>query len=574
MTEFKDVFKQGDSRIYSLFLYTDGRGHFDPNGNARLDYWPQDATLDLAPWIEGKSLIDNDIVLVWAHIKDGVFLLIDEHAKKQTTFLFNDINIECADFIAKYRNTVRLQFTQGQALPVHGSLHSYDDLFHVLCSTDDTDQMPNWNNASLRKEAYQAWCIKTHQSLHGYPDSIRELSHTTELVADQPPLGEIIPSFNRCACPQKCQGLFEIGNVEVLSNFRAEWGKRNSPLGKPGQFKNGAPSAGLKIYIDFLSSNPYTLGGRNIIYFGAPGTGKSYKLNESLASFNENYERVTFYSDYIHAQFVGSLRPSMEPDHDRTKPDRLVYRFVPGPFTNILVQALNDPDHQYALVVEEINRADAASVFGDLLQLLDRNDEGSSEYSIAANADLTKYLLTRLNSKGKEHLSALTKQNVLNLGTGKAIRIVIPSNMSILATMNSADQGVYPLDTAFKRRWDFVYIGIDESENQIDNKWDAQRHAINDLLLTKAHVNEDKLIGPFFIKRSIPWASKQFSETFKCKVIMYLFEDAARYKRKEIFTDYASGRNTLSKLFNDWDKKNFAIFTGMERIENFPSNKQ
>ena len=168
----------------------------------------------------------------------------------------------------------------------------------------------------------------------------------------------------------------------------------------------------------------------------------------------------------------------MEPDTDRTKPDRLAYRFVPGPFTNILVQALNDPTQPYALVIEEINRADAASVFGDLFQLLDRNDEGSSEYSITANADLTKYLLARLDAKGKKHLSGLTKQNVADLGPNKALRIAIPSNMSILATMNSADQGVYPLDTAFKRRWDFVYIGIDESENQIDNKWDADRKSV------------------------------------------------------------------------------------------------
>lgn len=567
MTEFKDVFKQGDSRIYSLFLYTDGRGHFDPNGNARLDYWPQDATLDPTPWIEGRPFTDDDIILVWAYIEDATFLLIDVHVEKQASFLFGGANMDCADFIAKYRNAVRLQFTHGQSLPSHGSMHSHDDLFHTTCIVPDNADCKSWNNVALREQLYEKW------SKSQYMQAMRsKLIHTAAIQrkghSGTTPLGELIPEFSACIDPHACQGIFETADLQALSRIDADWEKRK-------EFDNGGwASAGFSKYLEFLQYDPYAANGSNLIYFGAPGTGKSYKLNESLASFGERYERVTFYSDYLHAQFVGSLRPSMEPDTDRTKPDRLAYRFVPGPFTNILVQALNDPTQPYALVIEEINRADAASVFGDLFQLLDRNDEGSSEYSITANADLTKYLLARLDAKGKKHLSGLTKQNVADLGPNKALRIAIPSNMSILATMNSADQGVYPLDTAFKRRWDFVYIGIDESENQIDNKWDAQRHAINDLLLTKAHVNEDKLIGPFFIKRSIPWASKQFSKTFKCKVIMYLFEDAARYKRKEIFTDYASGRNTLSKLFNDWDKKNFAIFTGMERIENFPSNKQ
>ena len=176
----------------------------------------------------------------------------------------------------------------------------------------------------------------------------------------------------------------------------------------------------------------------------------------------------------------------------------------------------------------------------------------------------------KLNDDGKRHLSKLTKQNVENLPLGTALRIAIPANMSLLATMNSADQGVYPLDTAFKRRWDFMYVSIDDEQQQTDRKWDEQRQKINHLLLNKAHVNEDKLIGPFFIKQSIPWASKEFSETFKYKVIMYLFEDAARYKRKEIFADYTSGRNTLGKLFEDWDDKNFAIFSDMDSVADFP----
>lgn len=561
MPQFKDVFKQEDSRIYSLFLYTDGHGHFDPQGNMQLDYWPHDATLNPS-WLIGRPLTSNDIVLIWAYIESNEFLLIDVYTQEKASFMFNDEHVDCEAFIRRYRNGVRLRFDAERASPRHKCLQSHDDLFHISCAVDDAKQATDWNDPQLRKELFKAWCAKTHrQSVN--EDQLFLLTHDTILKESQlPALGEILPDFNHCICPQKCLGIFETANIEGLRSLKKSWKNVR-------KFHMGFPSAALGAYIEFLETDQHCAT-QNLIYFGAPGTGKSYKLNETLMAFDDRYERVTFYSDYLHAQFVGSLRPSMESDPDAPGRDRLVYRFTPGPFAQVLVRALNDPRQEYALVIEEINRADAASVFGDLFQLLDRNSEGFSEYSITASTDFTDYLLKKLNDDGKRHLSKLTKQNVENLPLGTALRIAIPANMSLLATMNSADQGVYPLDTAFKRRWDFMYVSIDDEQQQTDRKWDEQRQKINHLLLNKAHVNEDKLIGPFFIKQSIPWASKEFSETFKYKVIMYLFEDAARYKRKEIFADYTSGRNTLGKLFEDWDDKNFAIFSDMDSVADFP----
>lgn len=212
MTEFKDVFKQGDSRIYSLFLYTDGRGHFDPNGNARLDYWPQDATLDPTPWIEGRPFTDDDIILVWAYIEDATFLLIDVHVEKQASFLFGGANMDCADFIAKYRNAVRLQFTHGQSLPSHGSMHSHDDLFHTTCIVPDNADCKSWNNVALREQLYEKW------SKSQYMQAMRsKLIHTAAIQrkghSGTTPLGELIPEFSACIDPHACQGIFETADL-------------------------------------------------------------------------------------------------------------------------------------------------------------------------------------------------------------------------------------------------------------------------------------------------------------------------------------------------------------------------
>lgn len=296
----------------------------------------------------------------------------------------------------------------------------------------------------------------------------------------------------------------------------------------------------------------------NQIIFGAPGTGKSYSLENAkrnlLGENEKNFERVTFYPDYTYYQFVGSYKPV-------SKANEIRYEFVPGPFMRLLVKAIKNGKTKnpqpFVLIIEEINRGQAAKVFGDIFQLLDRKKNGVSQYEIQVSEDVRNFLAKKLGGKPDKYET-----------------IKIPNNMYIWATMNSADQGVFPMDTAFKRRWDFEYIGIDKNEEEIENKyvkidnkrykWNSVRKAINNWL-TKNGVNEDKLLGPFFISKDIIGSKqsdeideKKFCHTFKDKVLMYLFEDAARQLRKKLFNEKCGNR--FSDICDQFDKNGFEVF--------------
>ena len=259
------------------------------------------------------------------------------------------------------------------------------------------------------------------------------------------------------------------------------------------------------------------------------------KLNNTdIKTYEEKtIERVTFHPNYSYAQFVGTYKPVQDINND----ENIRYEYVPGPFMRIYVSAKNNPTQNFLLLIEEINRANVAAVFGDVFQLLDRNKEGNSEYPITISEDMKKYL--NRNGIAEDELS-------------------IPSNMYIWATMNSADQGVFPMDTAFKRRWEFEYIGIDDNEEKLKNsknepfyipickdrkvsqkiKWNDLRKAINNKLISLG-INEDKLLGPFFLSKSVLESAMEkginFVKLFESKVLMYLFEDAAKMKAKSLF---------------------------------------
>ena len=269
------------------------------------------------------------------------------------------------------------------------------------------------------------------------------------------------------------------------------------------------------------------------------------------------FERVTFHPNYSYAQFVGTYKPVQDKDDKK----QVIYKYVPGPFLRMYLNARRNPDQKYLLLIEEINRANVAAVFGDAFQLLDRKN-GVSEYPITASEDVRNFLAD--NGINDKELS-------------------IPDNMYIWATMNSADQGVFPMDTAFKRRWEFEYIGIDENEDGIKDydiplqkktdgfhewvKWNDLRHSINDKL-TEMKINEDKLLGPYFIseeKLKLVEGKKEdnadeFVKSFKSKVLMYLFEDAVKMRPGDLFDENAVGKLRFSDICKKFDEIGQGIF--------------
>lgn len=312
-----------------------------------------------------------------------------------------------------------------------------------------------------------------------------------------------------------------------------------------------------------LINKPY-----NRIIFGAPGTGKSYFLEKEREVLGNNYERVTFHSNYSYGQFVGAYKPT--PDIGTDGSDIITYKYVPGPFMRVLVKSLKDNMSPQLLIIEEINRANVAAVFGDIFQLLDRNYDGESEYEIETSEEMKKYLHKEL----KGDISQYEK-------------IKIPSNMYIWATMNSADQGVFPMDTAFKRRWEFEYMSVNKNEQGVEGihvllgddkhkvEWNRLRRAINKILQKKCKANEDKLLGPYFISKSILESNEngcvkdndKFIKIFKGKVLMYLYEDAVgRQHRSKVFEncDESATYSMVCSRFDEIGEKIFGDNLNLE----------
>lgn len=324
----------------------------------------------------------------------------------------------------------------------------------------------------------------------------------------------------------------------------------------------------------------------NLIFFGAPGTGKSYQLARLAERYfaGDAVRRVTFHPDYTYAQFVGCYKPTeveqaVKTDTGEETVERVItYDFVPGPFLETYVAAVQNPDTNYLLIVEEINRANPAATFGDIFQLLDRDDDGRSEYEMAVPVEMRRYLEVRilkykLNGRADSPQQYLSEESRLNKETK---RLSLPPKMYIWATMNSADQGVFPMDTAFKRRWDFRYMGIDDGSSVVESyavpvgtpprmvSWDALRRGINRVLLD-AGVNEDKLLGPFFISPSRLRDTANFTQTFVDKVLLYLFEDAAKTKKSKVFSH--DGNATYSEICEDFKTLGEGAFRGMKKLD-------
>lgn len=264
------------------------------------------------------------------------------------------------------------------------------------------------------------------------------------------------------------------------------------------------------------------------IFYGAPGTGKSCGIKRTLDNNHvaeNNIFRTTFHPDSDYSTFVGAYKPTMEvvPRYEsstgtQVEERRIAYNFIPQAFLNAYVRAYQTDENVY-LIIEEINRGNCAQIFGDLFQLLDRGDDGKSEYSIKADTDIRTYLEGMLGDD--------------NEGI-KGGNLCLPANLYILATMNTSDQSLFPIDSAFKRRWEWEYVPIRNEEQSwviaADGKeWDWWQflEAVNEKIASVTD-SEDKKLGYYFVKPADGHTIT--AKTFVGKVLFYLWND--------VFKDY------------------------------------
>lgn len=294
------------------------------------------------------------------------------------------------------------------------------------------------------------------------------------------------------------------------------------------------------------------------IYYGAPGTGKSKTIKD--LTFGESVIRTTFHPDSDYASFVGTYKPITEEvtlrdcygkkvideeTNEVVKEERIAYKFIPQAFLEAYVKAwkkLGSSKKQF-LIIEEINRGNCAQIFGDLFQLLDRNEYGFSDYPIVADKDMQKYLEKEFAGweiTNKDEINQLYGEaNMVNL-IMKGERLVLPSNLYIWATMNTSDQSLFPIDSAFKRRWDWKYVSISEGRDKETNaklnwyintgdkqyNWWSFISKVNKLIGSLTN-SEDKKLGYFFCKAK---DGEIDADLFVSKVIFYLWND--------VFKDY------------------------------------
>ena len=351
---------------------------------------------------------------------------------------------------------------------------------------------------------------------------------------------------------------------------------------------------------------------RQIIFYGAPGTGKSHKIKAQLeGAFKENIFRTTFHPDSDYSTFVGAYKPTMEKPMDKvyakgeliskltemkeggvtyspqkfgakywrslkllnlsdkkdilqacgmsdnytvefdkgmavgeeylacSNESRIIYSFVPQAFLNAYIQAYKKSEEKVYLIIEEINRGNCAQIFGDLFQLLDRDVNGKSEYGIKADADLKSFLEEELGEDNPDI---------------KDGELCLPSNLYIYATMNTSDQSLFPIDSAFKRRWDWEYEPIKYKNTDwkivIDGReysWTSCRRKVNDKILS-ATSSEDKMLGDYFVNPSDGIIT---DKVLLNKILFYLWNDVCKDGEGDIFKVGETEDISFSELYGE-----------------------
>lgn len=290
----------------------------------------------------------------------------------------------------------------------------------------------------------------------------------------------------------------------------------------------------------------------NFLLYGVPGCGKSYKVEDEYESKITNEQckvRVVFHPDYTYSDFIGQLMPVLKevPNAQGEKEEKLQYEFVPGPFTKIIKKAYEEPNQQCLLIIEELNRGNAPAIFGEIFQLLDRNDNGESKYGIY-NADIAKYAY-----------GGLPENQGIAINVIANTPIKLPPNLTIVATMNTSDQNVFTMDTAFQRRWqmehipnkfDFKTAHVNKHLPNSKISWGAFAQTVNKKMHT---VNsgfgstDDKSLGVYFATDNDLDNAKRFAE----KVLKYLWDDAFKLGRQVLFSNCSEGLSSVIEAYEE-----------------------
>ena len=292
--------------------------------------------------------------------------------------------------------------------------------------------------------------------------------------------------------------------------------------------------------------------GKNRLLYGVPGCGKSWTIKNKICKDVDEFfmERVVFHPDYTYSDFVGQILPEVSEE-------RVNYKFTPGPLTNIVKKAYENPSDEFFLIIEEINRGNAPAIFGDIFQLLDRRKDdgdgfkkGTSEFGVT-NLEIAEEVYGTINKERK---------------------VRIPSNLNIIATMNTSDQNVFTLDTAFKRRWHMELIENDFEKPEFKDTpipnsnitWKVFGTAFNEIILEDSNStlsSEDKRLGAYFIDEEDLTDSKRFAE----KVLMYLWDDVFKFSREDYFKKESVNQFSLECFIEKFESEHsqdyFKIFT-------------
>ena len=370
-------------------------------------------------------------------------------------------------------------------------------------------------------------------------------------------------------------GAIQISKFTIRNYFAGGFSNLNIKKASDGIFDvridnvtepyNDGKEDGLEDVVS-LQTESYDKISRQIIYYGAPGTGKSHKIKEILGEYEgcpadkkvpkANIFRTTFHPDSDYSTFVGAYKPTKGKrplyglfgkdtvrmkDGEELFEDVITYKFIPQSFLNAYICAYQTDENVY-LIIEEINRGNCAQIFGDLFQLLDRDAAGKSEYSIKADADLRAFLEEELGED--------------NQGI-KDGELCLPPNLYIYATMNTSDQSLFPIDSAFKRRWDWEYEPIKYKNTGwkivIDGKeysWVSFQRKVNEKILS-ANSSEDKMLGDYFVN---PLDGVITDKVLLNKILFYLWNDVCKDGEGDIFKTSDTADISFSELYCDDSK--------------------